>query len=591
MQDNLQLNTDGVTLLFENSWEVCNKVGGIYTVLSTKARVLHERFGDRLIFIGPDCRGAENPAPDFIERKTLLKSAASKLSLPDGLSIRVGRWNIPGSPIAVLVKYDGIFSSLNDIFSVMWENYKVDSLHANGDYEESCAFAVASAMVMKALAEYLGANPAGVIGHFNEWTTGMGLLWLKLNMPEAATVFTAHATCIGRSICGNGKPLYEYFRNYNGDQMAAELNMESKHSLEKAAAHQADCFTAVSTLTADECEQLLEIRPKVVTPNGFEPDFVPGDKKYASLRSKGRKHLFEVAKALKGKDFDDSVTVVATSGRNEYRNKGIDLFLDSLVKANEADSDRRVLALVLVPAWTDRPSDELRAILAGEGGDTPSVDFLTHRLHNEDYDPTACRIRTLEAEGRIGGNVDVIFVPCYLDGNDGILNISYYDFLPALDLTVFPSYYEPWGYTPLESIAFGVPTVTTDKSGFGQWIQADFTCGFISCGVDVVPRTDSNYDLAASAIGGDILKIAVAGGEERRAVAKAASATAGYADWQLFIPCYYKAFADAFASRDERCPQTVSASKTCKGAKSVAKTASKKSTSGRKSAAKKTTGK
>ena len=213
------------------------------------------------MFVGPDVWTPENPSPTFIERKTLLKSCASKLKLPYGISIRAGRWNIPGSPQVILVKFDGVYRHLNDIYGKMWELFGVDSIHAYGDYDEGCAFAVASAIVMDAIAKHLKVKTCNTVAHFNEWTTAMGLLYMKMISPEARTVFTTHATSIGRSICGNGKPLYDYFEGYNGDQMARELNMESKHSLEKTAAHNADCFTAVSELTAKECEQLLEIRP------------------------------------------------------------------------------------------------------------------------------------------------------------------------------------------------------------------------------------------------------------------------------------------------------------------------------------------
>ena len=339
MQKVKRLERDKIGLLLETSWEVCNKIGGIYTVLSTKARVLQEKFGDKLVFIGPDVWTEDTPSPYFIERKTLLKQASSRLKLPYGITIRVGRWDIPGSPQVVLVKFEGVYEHLNEIFGQMWENFGVDSMHAYGDYHEGCAFAVATAIVMQALARHLNVKGNNVVAHFNEWTTAMGLLYLKHNMPEAATVFTTHATSIGRSICGNGKPLYDYFTGYNGDQMARELNMEAKHSLEKTAAHNADCFTAVSEVTARECEQLLDIRPQVVTPNGFEPDFVPEEKKYARLRSEGRKTILDIASALKGKKFADDTMIVATSGRNEYRNKGLDLFLDCLLYTSPSPRD------------------------------------------------------------------------------------------------------------------------------------------------------------------------------------------------------------------------------------------------------------
>lgn len=540
-------------LLFETSWEVCNKVGGIYTVLSTKAKVLKERFGDNLIFVGPDVWDAGHPSPVFIERKSLLKNCASRVRLPYGISVRVGRWDIPGSPIVMLVKYDGVYGVLNDIFGDMWNDYGVDSLHAYGDYDESCAFAIAAAIAVMGVASHLKVDERDVMAHFDEWTTGMGLLYLKKHAPQMATVFTAHATCIGRSICGNGKPLYDYFDGYDGDQMAAELNMQSKHSLEKAAAHQADCFTAVSDVTAHECEGLLGIRPQVVTPNGFEPGFVPSAQRRAAQRASGRRRLLSIARSLTGREWPDDTFVVATSGRNEYRNKGIDLYLDAVERLRSGSPlpAHGTLALILVPAWVKEPSGALLVDMNDHGDADVRPDYLTHRLNNEDTDPTSCRLREMESHAG-DGHVKAVFVPCYLDGHDGIVDIAYYDLLPALDMTVFPSYYEPWGYTPLESVAFGVPTVTSDKSGFGQWVSAE--CGgFASSGVDVIARTDSNYHEAAEKVAEAMAGFCALDGADRAALGRAAMETASKADWKYFIARYYKAFEIAEERRDARC--------------------------------------
>lgn len=548
----MRKSLENIGLIFETSWEVCNKIGGIYTVLSTKAKVLKEQFGDKLVFIGPDVWTSDNPSPYFIEKKTLLKSASSKMALPHGLSIRVGRWNVPGSPLVVLVKFEGLYSRLDGIYGEMWEHFKVDSLHSYGDYAEGCAFAVASATVMKCLAEYLKVDETQVVGHFNEWTTGMGLLWLKLHCPGAATLFTTHATSIGRSICGNGKELYAWFEGYNGDQMARELNMESKHSLEKAAAHQADCFTAVSEITARECEQLLDIRPQVVTPNGFEPGFVCGGSKYARLRRESRGRLLKIASLMSGHEYNDDTFIVATSGRNEYRNKGLDLFLDSMSVLAAGGEGRETLAFVLVPAWVKEPSGELLININNEGHLKVTPSYLTHRLNNEDSDAVAVRLGTLYAEGKLGQGVNVIYVPCYLDGGDGIVNISYYDLLPGLDMTVFASYYEPWGYTPLESVAFGVPTVTTDKSGFGQWALSDLKHGVETSGVEVVERDDFSYVTTAEKISDILKKYREASVSEVNKARKAAQVTAAQADWKYFISHYDTAFEVALTRRDER---------------------------------------
>lgn len=541
-----------IDLLFETSWEVCNKVGGIYAVLSTKARTLGEQFGDKLIFIGPDLWNEDNPSPYFKERKTLLKQAQQKLQLPWGISIRVGRWDIPGAPQVVLVNRGDTARHLSEIYGEMWRDYGVDSLHSYGDYEESCAFAVASAIVIQALTQHLKANPSRVVAHFDEWTTGMGLLYLKNREPRISTIFTTHATSIGRSICGNGKPLYDYFHQYNGDQMAVELNMQSKHSLEKAAAHNADCFTTVSEVTARECEQLLQIRPQVVTPNGFEPDFVPKTVKYNRLRKDGRDKLLTVAKAVTGHQYGPDTFIIATSGRHEYRNKGLDMYLDVLAGLEqELPADQEALAFVLVPGWVKEPSGDVVTNLYFDGAVKTQPDYLTHRLNNEGEDEVCRRIEQLQAEGKLK-KLRVIYVPSYLDGHDGVVDITYYDLLPALDLTMFPSYYEPWGYTPLESVAFGVPTITDDKAGFGQWVLDNFQNGLMKSGVYVVDRTDSNYAQAAALIRMAALEYITEDVSLRLKARNLAFLTAAKADWKFFILNYDKAFEIALSRNMRR---------------------------------------
>lgn len=541
-----------IDLLFETSWEVCNKVGGIYAVLSTKARTLGEQFGDKLIFIGPDLWNEENPSPYFKERKTLLKQAQQKLQLPWGISIRVGRWDIPGAPQVVLVNWGETARHLSEIYGEMWRDYGVDSLHSYGDYEESCAFAVASAIVIQALTQHLKANPSRVVAHFDEWTTGMGLLYLKNREPRISTIFTTHATSIGRSICGNGKPLYDYFHQYNGDQMAAELNMQSKHSLEKAAAHNADCFTTVSEVTARECEQLLQIRPQVVTPNGFEPDFVPKTVKYNRLRKDGRDKLLTVAKAVTGHQYGPDTFIIATSGRHEYRNKGLDLYLDVLAALEqELPADQEALAFILVPGWVKEPSGDVVTNLYFDGAVKTQPDYLTHRLNNEGEDEVCRRIEQLQGEGKLK-KLRVIYVPSYLDGHDGVVDITYYDLLPALDLTMFPSYYEPWGYTPLESVAFGVPTITDDKAGFGQWVLDNFQNGLMKSGVYVVDRTDSNYAQAAALIRMAAQEYITEDVSLRLKARNLAFLTAAKADWKFFILNYDKAFEIALSRNVRR---------------------------------------
>lgn len=261
--------------IFESSWEVCNKVGGIYTVLSTRAQTLHQKMKDHLVFIGPDVwKNKENPL--FLEDKTLFGDWKFVAEQEDGLKIRVGRWNIPGKPVAVLVAFEDFYAEKNEIYGRLWEDFRVDSLHAYGDYDEASMFSYAAGKVVESFFRFHKLTAADkVVYQAHEWMTGLGALYIQKRVPDIATIFTTHATSIGRSIAGNHKPLYDYLFAYNGDQMAGELNMQSKHSIEKQTAHYVDCFTTVSEITANECKELLDKPVDVVQMNGFENDFVP----------------------------------------------------------------------------------------------------------------------------------------------------------------------------------------------------------------------------------------------------------------------------------------------------------------------------
>lgn len=540
-------------MIFETSWEVCNKIGGIYTVLSTKAQTLQNLYKDKTIFIGPDVWTDDNPSPYFSEVPSLLKPWRDKALLPEGVSVRVGRWNIPGKPIVILVNFQGMYKLKDYYYGEMWERFGVDSLHAYGDYDEGCAFALAAGVVIESICSYKRMRHKNVLAHFDEWTTGMGLLYTKWKVPFVGTIFTTHATSIGRSICGNGKPLYDYLPGYNGDQMARELNMESKHSLEKAAAHAADCFTTVSDVTAAECEQLLERRPDIVTPNGFPAEWAPTKIRQKRARQAARQAMLNVGSKLSGRTLPEDTFIVATSGRCEFRNKGIDVFLDAAEMFRTMDPTRNLLLYILVPAWPKAPRADLKEALDSE---TTSLALpepvITHSLNNPDQDAILNRIRQLGFNSGSSDKVQVVYVPCYLTGNDGILDMTYYDMLAGLDLTAFPSYYEPWGYTPLESVAFGVPTVTTSLSGFGQWVLSSGKNGFDKSGVLVIQRNDSNYHDVVKALADSMLSMATASPEVIAADSAAARTTADKAEWNYFITYYVEAFRMALAAADKR---------------------------------------
>jgi glycosyltransferase involved in cell wall biosynthesis len=526
--------------VFEVSWEVCNKVGGIYTVLSTQAKALQAQSENKIIYIGPDLGNESNPL--FTESKTALKAWKKHASENDGLNVKVGTWNIPGKPTVILVDFKPFFAEKNDFLFELWDKFGVDSMNAYGDYDESVVFGYATAKVIESFVKYNKADNGKSLAQFHEWTTASGLLYVKSRGVNVKTLFTTHATTTGRSICFNNKLLYEYFTGYNGDQMSEELGVKSKHAIEKRAAINADCFTTVSDITAKECAQLLEKAPDIVTPNGFESDFVPKGAKYTAAREAARASLKKVAETLTGSKIADDALFVGASGRYEYKNKGLDVFIEALkLLSQNSQVKREVVAFILVPAWISGPRKDLQEKL-----ENPKAKYqllnnnVTHDLCNFNEDQVLNALRFFQLENGKKDKVKVVFVPSYLDGADGIFNMSYYDILAGLDITVFASYYEPWGYTPLESAAFGVPTVTTDLSGFGLWVSSKPE--EISNGVAVIHRTDNNTREVADSIQTEIARFAGMSAKEVKQAQKNAAAIAKKASWSEFAKYYLEAF-------------------------------------------------
>lgn len=541
--------------IFESSWEVCNKVGGIYTVLSTRAKTLQDAMPDKVVFIGPDFwQGKENP---LFEEDTTMWSEWKKSAEFEGLKVRIGRWNIPGKPCVLLVDFTPYFAIKNDIYAAAWNFYKVDSLHAYGDYDEANMFSYASARVVESFYHYnLQKACKHVIYQAHEWMTCLGALYLQTYVPEIASIFTTHATSIGRSIAGNYKPLYEYLWAYNGTQMARELNIESKHSIELQTAHHVDCFTTVSEVTGRECEELLDKKCDAILMNGFEADFVPKGPAFAARRKAARKRIFQVANALTGTSFADDTLIVATSGRYEFKNKGIDVFVEAMMKLNKSTKlKRQVLALIQVPAWTYAPREDLKERLSVKKTyDTPLFDpIITHWLREPGFDPILNRLHECDYRNTLKDKVKIVFVPCYLDGADGIFDKTYYDLLIGDDLAVYPSYYEPWGYTPLEAVAFHVPCVTTSLSGFGMWAnQVKGSASTLMDGVEVVERNDYNTEEVISALVKSVLNMATSDKKQVDAMRKRAANLSEKALWKHFIKYYYEAYDIALRNMQTR---------------------------------------
>ncbi len=528
--------------IFETSWEVCNLVGGIYTVLSTRAATLVKEHGDKLIFIGPDVWQNSN-CPYFEEDEDMLAEWRKFTLQHFSLAVRTGRWNIPGKPMAILVDFKLLMPYKNQIYGKVWETSAVNSLNAYGDYDDSSMFGYASGMVIESFCRFHQLNAeTKIIAHFNEWMTTFGLFYVRENIKHAATVFTTHATSIGRSIAGNHKPLYDYLQEYNGDQMAGELNMVSKHSAEKRAAWLADSFTTVSDITARECKQLLEKEPDVVTPNGFEDDFVPAKRSFTQKRKSARELLRNVAATLTGSEIAEDALFMVTAGRYEFKNKGIDVYIEALKHLNDNQNLKRdMVAFIMVPGWHKGFRPELAEALKNKGPKFRTANKLTtHELHDYRHDKVVECLEWFHLKNLETDRVKIVFVPAYMNGNDGIFNKSYYDLLIGFDLSVFPSYYEPWGYTPLESVAFHVPTITTDLSGFGNWVSTKPQN--LNEGVGIIHRSDYNAYHVALELADMIYNFSELSDEEVNTIREKAVAIGQKALWKHFIQHYHDTY-------------------------------------------------
>lgn len=542
--------------IFESSWEVCNKVGGIYTVLSTRANSLQKIHKDQMFFVGPDI-WVEKESPWFKEDKDLYSDWIDYAYQTKQLQIRAGRWDIPGEPIVFLIKFEQFMDRQNELYAKMWQDFEVDSMDSYGDYHESTMFAYATGLLIESFYRYNHLESYNVIAHYNEWMMGAGALYIKKYVPKIATMFTTHATTVGRSIAGNNLPLYSNLHEYNGDQMARQLNVSAKHSIEKVVAKNVDCFTTVSDITADESAQLLQKRPEVVTPNGFEKDFIPKGLKYKRAHNKARKALLNIAEKTIGHSIQSDALIVGISGRYEYKNKGIDVFIDSMKRLQTlTELTRDVIAFIMVPAWINGPRKDLQQQLSinnaidneaiQDNNYAEAYPFVTHHLVEPEHDRVVNHIRHSGIQNQPKDRVKIIFVPSYLNGDDGIFNMDYYDLLIGLDMSVFPSYYEPWGYTPHESVAFAIPTITTSLSGFGAWArkEGDYKSG-LDDGIEVVYRNDNNYNEVVEELASLIFDFSLKSAEQVAMLKEKAAELSDKADWAHFIKNYREAYGKA----------------------------------------------
>lgn len=531
------------THLFEVSWEVCNKVGGIYEVVASKAQQAMRAFDGEYFLIGPDTKHNT----EFTETDEPCWDAIRSPLKDKDLRCRFGRWEIPGRPRVILVDFNGRHDS-NQILRLLWERFGVDSLSGGWDYIEPVLFSYTCGEVIATVHQVLAnRNKSHGIAHFHEWMCGAGILALKQLAPSMGTVFTTHATVLGRAMAGNGVDIYARMSEISPSQEADRYNVTAKCSMETVSAREADVFTTVSGITAEEARVFLGRAPDLITDNGLDLSAIPDYSTDRESAGKNRARLLAPVSRLLRRKLDPDTRILVISGRYEYHNKGVDLFLDALASAKKSmqSSSRQVLALMLMMGGHTGVNE------AAVNGDIsvladpsiPESGFITsHHVYNAPHDPILTACRRLGLNNAKDDNVQVVFVPALLDGKDGFLNMPYFDVLSGCDLGVFPSWYEPWGYTPHESAAYSVPTVTTDLSGFGLWIRRLENETGPQPGIGVIARRNNDYKKTVKALAEVIVHYASCSEDELNKRRRTVRAAAGHASWNEFFPLYMEAY-------------------------------------------------
>lgn len=542
-----------MTYLFEVSWEVCNKVGGIYTLIRSKIPQALKHHGDNYYLLGP----LRDTNPELTETDEPEWDPIRKALDAKGLKYRVGRWDVGGNnPRVILVDFTNRYDVSKVLFK-LWEDFGIDSYAAQWDYVEPVIFSLACGEAIEAIAGALAdSGTPNVIAHFHEWMCGAGLLYLKKNQPGIATVFTTHATVLGRALSGAGVDIYSGGAQIQPVEDAKSHGVLAKHSMEVASAREADIFTTVSDTTAREGLLMLNRRANHVIYNGLNVRDTPDYARDREKPDKTRGILLDFARKFTCKNLPDNTRFFVISGRYEYRNKGVDVFLSALAelekRLKQDPPSPPVVAWILMAGGHKGVSEELYSQIYGEHaadkGHKPGI--ATHLLWDEHHDPTIQACHKYGFHNGAENKVNIIFCPAYLNGHDGLINIHYYDILAACDLGVFPSFYEPWGYTPHESISFSVPAVTTDVAGFGMWVKG-LGKSFDSA-VKVLNRQGKSDDETVRECTSVLYDFCVLDDRTLAKRRRMARKIALRADWAVFYELYVEAYNSALRRALER---------------------------------------
>ena len=509
-------------IVFEVSWEVCNKVGGINTVLASKAAQMAEAYGNGYFLVGPYM--PEKFKYQFEEKTPdpKLRSVFSDLE-KEGVYCHFGKWLIDGEPNVILIDHKKLWKNANDYKFQLWDSFRVDSLNSGFDFDEPVVWGCAAAKFLTNFCAKNGGEKTVV--HCHEWLAGAALLFAKKFGMKASTVFTTHATTLGRSFAYNNVDFYSNIASFDPQKEACRFGVQSKHLLERAAAQQADIFTTVSEITGIECEYFLGRKPDVILPNGLDVakylTFEELVLKHRIQRSRLREFLFYYFFPYYTFDLKETLFYFIMS-RYEFHAKGIDAMIESLGNLNDKlkkeKSKKTVVTFFWVPAYVKEIKQEILENRSNyfevkqfvqEDSDDLADNFMyslfsVHQLKETDVfeggshltlqrklkkvkrpgglpslstheivdqnDPIIAAFHKAGLDNKEDDRVKVVFYPVYLTENDKLLNLGPQGAVQGCHLGIFPSYYEPWGYTALESAVEAVPSVSSDLSGVGRFI-------------------------------------------------------------------------------------------------------------------------
>ncbi len=548
-------------LLIEVAWETCNQVGGIYTVIRTKVPSMVEKWGNDYILLGPyfaQTAAAEFEALDVSDESPLERSILWMRE--QGLTVYYGNWLITGKPKIVLFDFASMYKQVDKIKGRIWDNHKISTLGVEELVNQTIALGEMIRLFLSQLALENKAK-SNIIVHFHEWMAATCLPDLKKEKVKISTVFTTHATMLGRYLAGNVPNFYDVIDHFDWLKEAKHYGIEAQACFERAAAQKADVLTTVSDITAKECQYFLGRIPELILPNGLNIQRFAALHEHQNLHSKYKKSIsdFVMGHFFQNQPFDLEQTLyLFTSGRFEYTNKGYDLTLDALQilnkKMKEAGSKKTVVMFFITkqPYHSIDPEvlhsravlDEIRencSAIEKEVGEKlfqasassndltlPDLNtfvdeywrmrlrrtvqtwktnskpkVVTHLLKQEDD-----IIRNLQRTGLMNNaedKVKIVYHPDFIVSTNPLFGLDYGQFVRGCHLGVFPSYYEPWGYTPLECMARGVPTVTSDLSGFGDYMM-QIMRDYEQWGVSVVNRKTQNYQESAEQLANLLFK-------------------------------------------------------------------------------------